>query len=127
MLNYLTRNIRSTYYLGVLFLYFIWKIIESGWRVALLVLKGYKGENGAMVNYKPNHQEPWHLILIFNLISMTPGSLSVDWNEKSQEIEVHLLNANDAEDFYRVTHRIERMMLKAFSQPKPTNTKGKRA
>lgn len=124
MLNYLTRNIRRTFYLGVLFLYFIWKIIESGWLVALLVLKGYKGENGAMVNYKPNLQDPWHLILIFNLISMTPGSLSVDWNEKSQEIEVHLLNGNDVDEFYQVTHRIERMLLKAFSHQMPPSTKG---
>jgi multisubunit Na+/H+ antiporter MnhE subunit len=124
MLNYLTRNIRRTFYLGVLFFYFIWKIIESGWLVAWLVLKGYRGENGTIVNYKPNHQEPWHLILIFNLISMTPGSLSVDWNEKKQEIEVHLLNASDTEEFFRVTQRIERMMLKAFSHQMPSSSKG---
>ncbi len=127
MLNYLTRHIKRTFYLGVLFLYFILKIIESGWMVAWLVLKGYRGENGTMVNYKPNHQEPWHLILIFNLISMTPGSLSVDWNEKSQEIEVHLLNASDTEEFFRVTQRIERMMLKAFSHQMPSRSKGGQA
>jgi multisubunit Na+/H+ antiporter MnhE subunit len=124
MMKFLFRYIRRIFYLGVLFLYFLWKIIESGWFVAWLVLKGYKGQNGASVSYKPHFSEPWHLILIFNLISMTPGTLSVDWDERSQEIEVHLLNANDRVDFYKVTHRIDRMLEKAFSVDKAETQKG---
>jgi multisubunit Na+/H+ antiporter MnhE subunit len=106
--------IKRAYYLGVLFFFFLWKIIESGWIVAWLILKGYKGDNGIMVKYSPKHEDPWHLILMFNLISMTPGSLSVDWDAKHEAIEVHLLNGDDADDFKRVTRQIERLALKAF-------------
>jgi multisubunit Na+/H+ antiporter MnhE subunit len=101
--------------LTVLFFYFCWKIIEAGWTVGILILNGYKGDNGIEIAYKPQLKNPWLLILLFNLISMTPGSLSVDWDNEKSEINVHLLNGKDIDEFYRVTTKIEKILLRSFT------------
>ncbi|MFO7574069.1 MAG: Na+/H+ antiporter subunit E [Bacteroidales bacterium] len=101
--------------LAALFLYFCYKIVMSGWIVGWSVLKGYRGENGTMVLYRPVVRSGWALVLLFSLISMTPGSLSVDISEDNSAIHVHLLDRAGADDFFAVTGRIERMLDRIFN------------
>jgi multicomponent Na+:H+ antiporter subunit E len=101
--------------LAALFIYFCYKIIISGWIVGWSVLKGYRGENGTMVMYRPTVRSGWAFILLFSLISMTPGSLSVDVEEDNSVITVHLLDRSGEDDFLAVTMRIEKMLNRIFS------------
>ena len=101
--------------LGLLFIYFSYKVINSGWVVGWLVVKGYRGENEGVFEYPLKNKKPWHIILLFNLISMTPGSLSLDLAKDHSIIYVHLLNSNDYENFLKTTQRIEKMLLRSFS------------
>lgn len=101
--------------LAALFLYFCYKIIMSGWIVGWAVLRGYRGENGTMLEYKPAVRSGWALVLLFSLISMTPGSLSVDLSEDNSVIQVHLLDRSGVDDFLAVTGRIERMLNRIFT------------
>jgi len=104
--------------LGILFVYFTYKVINSGWIVAWLVIKGYRGENESIVEYKTQNHYSWHLILLFNLISMTPGSLSIDISEDYNTIFVHLLNKNDEADFIKTTQKIEKMLIRSLGNTK---------
>jgi multisubunit Na+/H+ antiporter MnhE subunit len=99
----------------MLFFYFCYKIINSGWIVGWLILKGYRGENEEIVEYHIQSDNPWHIILLFSLISMTPGSLSTDLSDDHSIIFVHLLNSKDRDDFYKTTNKIELMLLRTFS------------
>jgi len=112
ILKYTVRLIN----LLMLFFYFCYKIINSGWIVGWLVLKGYRGENEEIIEYNVQSENPWHIILLFNLISMTPGSLSTDLSDDHSIIYVHLLNSNDKDDFYKTTQKIELMLLRTFSK-----------
>ncbi len=100
--------------LTILFVYFTYKVINSGWIVAWLVIKGYRGENETMIEYKPQSNHSWHIILLFNLISMTPGTLSIDISDDHSTIFVHLLNHNDQADFIKTTGKIEKMLLRSL-------------
>ena len=108
------QNSRKMIFLVYLFFYFCYKIIESGWAVGWMIIKGSRGENGGLVNYQTTVQKPWHLVLLFNMLSMTPGSLSVDVLDNGKTIKVHLLNINDKEQFIAVTENIERLLMKAL-------------
>lgn len=108
------KSLIKLYYLQLLFFYFCYKIIESGWVVALLVLKGSRGENGGFFEYTPTVHKSWQLIILFNMVSMTPGSLSVDILEEGRVIQVHLLRISDKEQFLAVTAKIERLLIKAL-------------
>jgi multisubunit Na+/H+ antiporter MnhE subunit len=112
--NLTVKTITKAYYLLVLFFYFCYKIIESGWVVALLVLKGSRGEHGGFFDYMPQVHKSWQLVILFNMVSMTPGSLSVDLKEDGDVIQVHLLRISDKEDFLAVTAKIERLLIKAL-------------
>ena len=81
-----------------------------GW----MILKGSRGQNGGIVDYQTTVQKSWHLVLLFNMLSMTPGSLSVDVSDKGKIIKVHLLNINDKDQFLNVTGKIERLLMKAL-------------
>ncbi len=108
------KAIKSLYYLVLLFFYFCYNIIESGWVVALLILKGSRGENGGMLNYTTRVHKSWQLVILFNMLSMTPGSLSVDLLEDGRIIQVHLLSIADKDQFLAVTAKIESLLIKAI-------------
>lgn len=108
------KTVKRLYYLLLLFFYFCYKIIESGWVVALLILKGSKGENGGMLEYTTMVSKSWQLVILFNMLSMTPGSLSVDLLEDGHIIQVHLLRIADKDQFMAVTAKIERLLIKAL-------------
>lgn len=99
---------------AALFLYFCYKIIISGWLVGWAVASGYRGENGTMIEYSPSVRSPWAVVLLFSLISMTPGSLSVDISDNSKVFYIHLLDKSGLDDFFSVTGRIERMLTRIF-------------
>ena len=101
--------------LTILFFYFCFKVVQSGWIVGWLVLKGYRGDNGGMVEYTVQSSNPWHIILLFNLMSMTPGSLSIDLSEDHRTISVHLLNIDDRDSFLWTSNKIERMLVRTFN------------
>ncbi len=112
--TFTVKTIKRLYFLLLLFFYFCYKIIESGWIVALLVLKGSRGENGGFFEYTPTVHKSWQLVILFNMISMTPGSLSVDLKEDGDVIQVHLLRISDKEQFLAVTAKIEKLLIKAL-------------
>ena len=107
-------TIKRLYYLTILFFYFCYKIIESGWVVAVLILKGSRGDHGGMLEYVTSLPKSWQLVLLFNMISMTPGSLSVDILDDGRIIQVHLLRIADKDDFLAVTTKIESLLVKAL-------------
>jgi multisubunit Na+/H+ antiporter MnhE subunit len=83
--------------------------------VGWLVLKGYRGQHGGMVEYPLQSKNPWHIILLFNLMSMTPGSLSVDLSDDHRQISVHLLHVEGMDSFMNTAQKIARMLLRIFS------------
>lgn len=108
------KYVKKAFYLGVLFIYFCYKILESGFIVGWLVLKGYRGDLGCIVNYKLQNKNPWNVILFFNLVTMTPGSLCTDIMDDDQTIIVHLLHEKDTESFYASAAQIENLLSKVF-------------
>lgn len=108
------KTLQRLYYLIVLFFYFCYKIIESGVVVSLFILKGSRGEQGGILEYNVSVHTSWQLILLFNMISMTPGSLSLDLLKDGRVIQVHLLRLADKDEFLTVTRKIESLLMKAL-------------
>lgn len=96
------------------FIYYAFKVMESGLAIAFQISRGSRGDNGMVIEYRPKLKKGWRLVLLFNLISMTPGSMSIDINQENDVILVHLLNKNDRDNFLKVTGKIERFLSKAI-------------
>jgi multisubunit Na+/H+ antiporter MnhE subunit len=102
------------FYFIYFFIYYAFKVTESGIAIAFQILRGSRGDNGMLIKYHPALRKGWRLVLLFNLISMTPGSMSIDIDEENNTILVHLLNRSDRESFLAVTGKIERLLTKAL-------------
>jgi multisubunit Na+/H+ antiporter MnhE subunit len=96
------------------FIYYAFKVMESGLAIAFQILRGSRGDDGILIEYHTKLEKGWRQVLLFNLISMTPGSMSIDINEKKDVILVHLLNRGDRNNFLAVTNKIERFLSKAI-------------
>lgn len=96
------------------FIYYAFKVTESGLAIAMQVVRGSRGENGMLIEYQSTLKKGWRVVLLFNLISMTPGSMSIDINSENNKILVHLLNRSDHADFLKVTGKIESLLSKAL-------------
>lgn len=96
------------------FIYYAFKVMESGLAIALQIVRGSRGDNGMLIEYHTTLKKGWRLVLLFNLISMTPGSMSIDINKENDVILVHLLNRDDRDNFIKVTAKIERFLIKAI-------------
>ncbi len=101
-------------YFAYFFIYYALKVLESGFTVAIQILKGSRGVQGVFINYHPVLEKDWHVVLLFNLISMTPGSLSVDISDNKDIILVHLLNRDDEANFMAITKKIEQLLAKSL-------------
>jgi multisubunit Na+/H+ antiporter MnhE subunit len=102
------------FYFIYFFIYYLLKVMESGLAIAWQIIRGNRGDHGMLIEYHPSLKKGWHVVLLFNLISMTPGSMSIDINKTSDTILVHLFNRNDRENFLIITHKIERLLSKAL-------------
>jgi multicomponent Na+:H+ antiporter subunit E len=112
------KYIKKGFYLAVLFFYFCYKILESGFIVGGLIIKGYRGDYGHLLEYKVKNNNRWNILLFFNMVSMTPGSLSVDLLDDGQTISVHLLHEKDTREFYETAGRLEKLLNKVFEPKK---------
>lgn len=117
-INKLYNIVSGSFFLALFFLLFLAEIVISGWKVGILVLKGYKGNDGTFVDYTVQGTNSWHILLLFNIISMTPGSLSVDISDDNSTIHVHLLHVKEKESFIANSIKMEKLLFKVFGTSK---------
>ena len=55
-----------------------------------------------------------HLLALANLISMTPGTLSLDFTDDKQFIYIHAMYVNSREDIYKEVKSLEKMIKRSF-------------
>ncbi|MDG5800393.1 Na+/H+ antiporter subunit E [Marinilabiliaceae bacterium ANBcel2] len=103
---------RQIVFIIYLLLYFIYKVISAGWFVAIEVLKGSKGENGGIIKYNISLTGDWQKVILFNLISMTPGALAIDITDNNSVIEVHLLDIKKRDSFLTIAKNLETLISK---------------
>jgi len=88
----LTSPVRWAYaiaYLPILF----WQMLKANLDVAYRVIT--RKINPGIVKINPGYKSDLALAVLANSITLTPGTLSVDVNEKTNELYVHVLTVKD--------------------------------
>jgi len=80
-----------------LFLLFLVELIKSAWRVAVLVLKPHMDLKPGIFAYPLKVESDFEITLLANLITLTPGTLSVDVSEDRSTLYVHAIDCSDPE------------------------------
>lgn len=110
---YFKRFRRSVF----LLLFFIWELLLSSVKVAWDVIRPVPKNKPALIAVPLAVQSDFEILLLTNLISLTPGTLSVDVTEDRKTLIVHAMFADDAEAIQRdIKGGFERLIMGVFEK-----------
>jgi multicomponent Na+:H+ antiporter subunit E len=78
-------------------LYFLWDLTKSCVQVAWAVLRQHHRGRSRFVRMKLDVESDFGAMLTANLITLTPGTLTVDMDEEKRELLIHAMFADDPE------------------------------
>ncbi|WP_322892391.1 MULTISPECIES: Na+/H+ antiporter subunit E [unclassified Yoonia] len=100
-----------------LILYFIYELIMSSLRVAYDVLTPDDYSNPAILEMPLDVKTDFQILLITNLISLTPGTLSLDVSPDRKTLTFHAMYADDPEALIADTKNgMERLVREVFEE-----------
>lgn len=96
-------------------LFFFRELLLSAWRVAVVVCTPRLDIKPGIFAYRLRIDRDFEITLLANMITLTPGTLSVDVSEDRSTLYVHALDCSDLEGNRRdIANGFERMILEAF-------------
>ena len=101
------------FYFIFLLLFYLKEIMVSGLVIAKIILSREELLDGVFT-IETNLYKPRQVIFLFNLISMTPGSLSVDLYDNNRKIDVHVLDIREKPAIEKSIARLEYLIQKGL-------------
>lgn len=96
---------------------FIKELALSAWTVAKLVVQPKMDLKPGIFAYPLTVEGDFEIALLANLITLTPGTLSVDVAEDRRTLYVHALDCSDVDATKRsIAHGFERKIMEAFTR-----------
>lgn len=98
-----------------LMLLFIKELMLSGWRVVVTVLSPRMDLRPGIFAFPLTVDRDFEITLLANLITLTPGTLSVDVSNDRKTLYVHALDCSDPEATkHEIAMGFERKIMEAF-------------
>lgn len=96
-------------------LLFLKELALSAWRVAVLVMNPRMELKPGIFAFPLTVDRDFEITLLANLITLTPGTLSVDVSEDRKTLFVHAIDCSDIEATKRdIANGFERKIMEAF-------------
>lgn len=109
---YFVRTIRVIQ----LALFFCWDLTKSSVKVAAAVLRPGSVTHSGIIDMPLDVTSDLEILLVANLISLTPGTLSLDVSEDRKTLHVHAMFAADPEaEVKGLKDGMERMVRRIFA------------
>jgi multicomponent Na+:H+ antiporter subunit E len=94
---------------------FVWELIVASFRVAIIVLRPRMGIQPGIFVYPLTVDRDFEITLLSSLITLTPGTLSVDVSEDRRFLYIHTLDSSDPDAIVRdIRQSFEQKILEAF-------------
>jgi multicomponent Na+:H+ antiporter subunit E len=105
---------RASRVIGLILL-FLYELAMSAWRVAKIVVRPKLVVNPGIIAYPLTVDSDFEIALLANLITLTPGTLSVDVSEDRKLLYVHCIDVPDPEGTIAdIRDGFERKIMEAF-------------
>ncbi|WP_153769824.1 Na+/H+ antiporter subunit E [Labrenzia sp. CE80] len=96
-------------------LLFIYELALSAWRVALIVMRPNMNLQPGIIAYPLTVDQDFEITMLANLITLTPGTLSVDVSEDRKTLYVHCIDVPDPQaTIDDIKNGFERKILEVF-------------
>ncbi|CDZ41208.1 Multisubunit Na+/H+ antiporter, MnhE subunit [Neorhizobium galegae bv. officinalis] len=94
---------------------FLKELALSAWKVAVLVMSPHMDLKPGIFAFPLTVTRDFEITLLANLITLTPGTLSVDVSEDRKTLFVHAIDCSDIEATKRdIANGFERKIMEAF-------------
>jgi multicomponent Na+:H+ antiporter subunit E len=94
---------------------FVKELVLSGWRVATLVMSPRMELKPGIFAYPLSVDSDFEITLLANMITLTPGTLSVEVSEDRRTLYVHAIDCSDIEKTKsEIRNGFERKIEEAF-------------
>jgi multicomponent Na+:H+ antiporter subunit E len=98
-----------------LLLLFLYELVLSAWKVAVMVLSPRMELKPGIIAYPLRVDRDFEITILANLITLTPGTLSVDVSDDRRILYVHAIDASDPDATRRdIAEGFERKIMEAF-------------
>ena len=98
-----------------LFVLFLYELLLSAFRVARIVLKPDMDIHPGIFAYPLKVRRDFEIAMLANMITLTPGTLSVDVSEDRSTLWVHAMDVKDPDAARRdIAEGFERKIMEAF-------------
>ena len=98
-----------------LLLLFVTELVLSAWKVAVLVLSPRMDVKPGIFAYPLRIDRDFEITILANLITLTPGTLSVDVSHDRRILYIHAMDASDPDATRRdIAEGFERKIMEAF-------------
>ncbi|MGD9046378.1 MAG: Na+/H+ antiporter subunit E [Desulfobacterales bacterium] len=108
---YISRIIRF----AGLFFFFLWELLIANLRVAYEVLTPGYQMRAAIIAIPLDAKSDLEITVLANLITLTPGTLSLDVSQDRKILYIHAMHVRDVDKFrHDIKARFERRVMEVF-------------
>jgi multicomponent Na+:H+ antiporter subunit E len=94
---------------------FVWELVVASIRVAIIVLRPRIDIKPGIFVYPLTVDRDFEIVLLSSLLTLTPGTLSVDVSEDRRFLYVHAIDCTDVDGMRRdIADGFERKIMEAF-------------
>jgi multicomponent Na+:H+ antiporter subunit E len=109
--NYISRVWRTILFIG----YFLKELVVANFQVARLVLQWEPDVKPGIIAIPLDARSESEITLFSSLITLTPGSLSLDLSRNERVLTVHAINVEDAQDYItKIKSNLEAKVLEVL-------------
>ncbi len=94
--------------------FYLWKVLESNIYVAIKILTPRLDISPAIVKIPVHLDKKLSKLLFFNLITMTPGTLSMELKDCENSMYIHTMDMKSEEMFKKELRLLESKIEKIF-------------
>ena len=107
---------RKIRYIGIFAISFLWELIVASLRVLIIVLSPELKVRPAIVAIPLDVKRDIEIVMLANLITLTPGTLSLDTSADGRLLYVHAMHVDDVEEFrLQIKEGFEKRIIEVFS------------
>jgi multicomponent Na+:H+ antiporter subunit E len=100
---------------------YIWEICHGGFRIAWDVLTPGLPTSPRIIDVEVPEMKPHQRLMLASLVSMTPGSITVDYNDRGDLLHIHLLYSQMSETHMREAIRDRYLPVVLSLSHRPTS------
>lgn len=101
--------------LSVLVLYFLWELLLANIRVTIDIITPNDNIRAGVVAVPLDIKGPVSLAVLANIISLTPGTVTMDVSDDQTVLYIHTMHLTDADEFRReIKEGFERRLMEVL-------------